>query len=288
MSKSAFARVPDATSGMLRGPGTTHSESVRAGPFVKWAGGKRTVVPHIMQVLPRKFGDYYEPFVGGGALFFALIDRIQRACLSDMNKELIQTYKVIKSKPEALIRQLKVHKRRHSGDYFYKVREHSDEKDPVKIAARFIYLNKTCYNGLYRVNRVGQFNAPLGSYKNPAICDEENILAASRVLKKTTLKRQAFNKIDPGPGDLVYCDPPYHECFAQYTADGFTEESQVELRVACDRWRDNGAYIIVSNADTDFIRRTWRGYHFEGMKVPRCINSRGSERSATAELLILS
>lgn len=260
----------------------------RAYPFLKWAGGKRAVIPEIARVLPENFNTYYEPFLGGGAVFFGLDSCIRDAYLSDLNAELMLTYRILQMFPGALIEQLKEHQKKHSAKYYSRVRDKGhDEQDPVKVAARFIYLNKTCYNGLYRVNRAGKFNVPIGSYKNPNICDEDNLYAASEVLQKTTLRFHSFTKIQPTAKDLVYCDPPYDETFTAYTNGRFVSSDQIALKNACDVWRAKGAYVIVSSSDTELIRKTWQGYRITEISAPRNISCKGEGRNRVTELLII-
>lgn len=260
-----------------------------ASPFVKWAGGKRVLVPYIMQEFPESFNDYYEPFLGGGAVFFGLGDRItKKAFLSDLNADLMCAYKILKKDPKKVIAKLERHRKKHCADYYSKIRdEEHGEYDPVKLAARFIYLNKTCFNGLYRVNKSGKFNVPMGSYVNPKICDTVNLLHVSIALTNARLKVQSFDRIKPSSGDLVYCDPPYDETFSQYTEKGFLSSDQELLRECCDLWQKRGAYVIVSSSDTEFIRKTWRGYRFIEIQASRNINCVGSERGKVTELLII-
>ena len=261
----------------------------RAYPFVKWAGGKRALVPYILQVLPEKFNTYYEPFLGGGAVFFGLDSLIQNAVLSDLNAELMLTYRMIQTSPDAVIEVLEEHQRKHSKAHYISTRKEGHcEQDSVKLAARFIYLNKSCYNGLYRVNKSNQFNVPMGAYKNPVICDRKNLLAVSKVLQKAILQVQSFDQITPSAGDLVYCDPPYDETFTQYTDKGFTSSDQRSLRKACDVWVKSGAYVIVSSSDTKFIRKIWKRYRLIEIKAARNISCKGNERTKVSELLIIS
>lgn len=262
----------------------------RAGPFVKWAGGKRALIPDITQVLPESFNDYYEPFLGGGAVFFSLNRRIhKKAFLSDLNDELILAYQMLQKAPQDVIDVLEKYRRKHSQEHYSYIRDEGHtEQDAVKLAARFIYLNKTCFNGLYRVNKSGKFNVPMGKYKNPNICDTDNLFAVSEVLKKAEISAQSFDKIQPTVGDLVYCDPPYDKTFTQYTNDGFTRYDQIALRDACDNWLQAGAYVIISSSDTEFIRKTWGGYHFIEVKATRNISCKGSGRGKVTDLLIVN
>ena len=231
-------------------------------PFIKWAGGKRTLIPDLAKYFPDRMGTYWEPFVGGGAVFFTMADRMDKAFLSDVNESLVITYQVVKSHVDDLIDALRVHQRRHEQDngYYLKVRDGQEPEFALDLAARFIYLNKTCYNGLYRVNKKGKFNVPKGRYKNPDICNEARLRAASKALAKATIRLGDFERVvQPGADDLVYCDPPYDGCFTDYSAGGFTRDDQERLRKAMDKWVDSGAMIIASNADTTMIRRLYRG-----------------------------
>ena len=260
-----------------------------ARPFLKWAGGKRTLIRDIARLRPATIATYWEPFLGGGAVFFALEDCVTRAYLSDVNAELALTYQIVRNKPEQLIDVLQFHESRHEEkEYYYRVRKLTHSKDPVVVAARFIYLNKTCYNGLYRVNRKGEFNVPRGSYSNPLICDDDNLRKASRVLQKATIRYQDFSKIDPSDQDFVYCDPPYDGTFASYDAGGFGEKEQKCLRDAAVKWHKLGAAVMISNADTPFIRSLYSGdpFRLHEVSAPRPINCNGSGRGPTAELLI--
>ena len=265
-------------------------ERARARPFVKWAGGKRNLIPDIAQRLPENIGIYWEPFVGGGAVFFALDNRVSTARLSDINHELALCYQTVRNRPEELIERLSAHTDQHSTDedYYYQVRKMTHSQDAVEVAARFIYLNKTCYNGLYRVNSKGQFNVPKGRYKNPAICDADGIRKASEVLRKATVKFGDFGRVEPGERDFVYCDPPYDGAFADYASDGFTDEDQRRLRDAALKWHKLGAGVMVSNADTPLIRGLYATAPFvlHEVTAPRTINTKGDGRGQTPELLI--
>jgi DNA adenine methylase len=260
----------------------------RARPFVKWAGGKRAVIPEIATRLPDSFNAYWEPFIGGGAVFFALDSRIKTAYLSDVNAELMLTYGVIQNTPNELIEVLSQHAERHDKDYYYRVRGMTDLKSGIEVAARFIYLNKTCYNGLYRVNKAGHFNAPIGSYKNPAICDSDNLHAASEVLNGAWLAFGDFQRVAPGDGDFIYCDPPYDGTYAGYDKDGFDEGEQRRLRDAVAQWSKLGAYVMVSNSDTALTRSLYGSTPFEIHEItaPRNISADENGRGKVGELLI--
>lgn len=266
-------------------------DRARARPFVKWAGGKRSLIPDIARRLPEQIGGiYWEPFVGGGAVFFALDSRIGNARLSDVNAELVLAYQVIKKWPEELIEELGRHAEQHPADkdYYYEVRKMTHSQSSVEVAARFVYLNKTCYNGLYRVNKKGQFNVPKGRYANPTICDAEGIRKASEVLQTADIKLRDFARIEPSSGDFVYCDPPYDGTFAEYAAGGFDDTEQRRLRDACKRWHGLGAAVMVSNADTPLIRTLYGEPPFvmHEVSAPRNINCKAGERGDAGELLI--
>ena len=267
-------------------------DRARAHPFIKWAGGKRTLIPKIAPLLPDDLGTYWEPFLGGGAVFFALDSRIRRAMLSDVNMELALAYQVVKTRPDELIDLLQAHALRHAErEYYYKVRKAGMSPDAAEVAARFVYLNKTCYNGLYRVNSKGVFNVPRGDYANPTICDAEGLKAASEVLQKATVQFGDFEaKVAPGAGDFVYCDPPYDGTFAGYAKDGFDAAEQKRLRDAALRWHELGAKVVISNADTPLIRNLYDGapWTLHQVTAPRPINCNGADRGAAAELLIAS
>ena len=273
-------------------------EQAPAQPFVKWAGGKRSLVPALSPHFPDEIGTYWEPFGGGGAVFFAFARRIKNAILSDTNEELVLTYQVVKNDVDALIEQLRHHKRKHeerSGQiyedgktYYRRVRD-AEPSDPVEIAARFIYLNKTCYNGLYRVNSKGKFNVPEGRYKNPDICNADRLRETSQALENTTIRVGDFaSVVQPGRGDLVYCDPPYDGVFTSYQASGFDENDQERLRNAANAWTRSGARVVLSNADTPAMRKLYSEYRIHEATAPRPINSKGTGRGNAAELIITS
>ena len=257
-------------------------------PFVKWAGGKRSLVPTLKRYLPREtFGTYFEPFVGGGALFFALRSRIDKAALSDMNIELMIAYKIIQQRPQDLLTCLREHQRRHSREYYYEVRK-EEPTDPVQLAARFIYLNRTCYNGLYRVNQSGRFNVPLGKYQDPVIADETNIPAVSCALQGVTPARQSFDRIQPAARDFVYCDPPYDGTYDQYTDKRFAAAEQKSLETTARAWGCRGVKVMLSNADTLLIRSLYQPpmWRVHEVNAPRVINRQGSRRQPITELVI--
>ena len=281
--------------GVLEGPSLEEvggsSYYKRPTPFVKWVGGKRNLVHSILQNFPKKFNDYYEPFVGGGAVFFSISDRIRNAIISDNNLELILTYKTIQKNPQQLIELLKVHQKNHSKDYYYKMRSLELTK-PIEIAARFIYLNKTCYNGLYRVNKKGKFNVPMGRYKNPNIVQQENILACRNALQTVNILYGDFERIKPREGDFIYCDPPYHPTneisFTEYTQQNFTEAEQARLRDYITDLTKHGVYVMLSNSNTKFILDLYKSKSFYKKVVyaPRYVNCKPGSRGDVEELII--
>ena len=263
----------------------------RARPFVKWAGGKRALLPEIARRLPPAFGTYWEPFLGGGAVFFALESRIGAARLSDLNAELMLAWQMVKKKPQQLVAVLAGHAARHAQrSYYNHIRDQHALACPLQVAGRFIYLNKTCFNGLYRVNRQGRFNVPKGRYGKPAICDEAGIAAASAVLEKAALRIGDFRQTVPAAGDFVYCDPPYDGTGtgAMYDAAGFGDDEQRALRDRAREWAGSGAAVMLSNANTPLIHRLYSEAPFVLHRVaaPRPINRDANGRGPVGELII--
>ncbi len=216
-----------------------------------------------------------------------------RALLRDINFDLINTYQVIQRDPEPLIARLKQHASRHCKDYYYQLRSQHQLDDRVEIAARFIYLNKTCFNGLWRVNSKGEFNVPMGSYKNPAICQEDNLRACHVALQGVDVRLRDFRKLNAGADDFVYFDPPYQPLsatasFTSYAKSSFGEGEQKTLRDVCLALHDQGAKVMLSNSDTPLIRALYAGgvFTIEKVQAPRYVNSRADARGAVNELLI--
>jgi len=261
-------------------------------PFVKWAGGKRSIVDKLAEYLPSEFNDYYEPFVGGGALFYHLHERINKAYLSDINSDLIITYNVIKNDVEKLIELLNLHQKNHNEEYYYQIRNTQQElKDPIAISARFLYLNKTCYNGLYRVNKKGYFNVPIGSYRNPDIVNKKNLRLCSKAFKIADINLHQFDKINPKSGDFVYFDPPYHPIknnFTSYTKLDFSEQDQIRLRDFALELHKKGVMVMISNSAAEVIKKIYSEYPFtiRSISAPRYINCKPDERKNVEELII--
>ncbi len=274
---------------------------IRPKPFVKWAGGKGQLIEKLRSFYPRDFGTYFEPFLGGGAVFFDLAGRHNsfNSVLSDTNGELITTYEVIRDSVEGLIETLKEYKKKYEekrGKYFYEVRS-SEPCSKVEKAARLIFLNKTCFNGLYRVNSKGKFNVPFGSHKNPKIFDDENLLAVCKALRRSKAKlfHTSFDCAtkDAEKGDFVYFDPPYHPLsktasFTSYTEDGFTIKQQKLLAILFKKLHRKGCFILLSNSNTNEVLSLYRDKDFFIEKVPclRTINCKGALRTGFSELII--
>ena len=259
----------------------------KASPFVKWAGGKRSIISTINDFLPASIETYHEPFVGGGAVFFAFEDRIKTATLADLNEELVIAYRAISQRTDEVISALEKHAANHKPKGYYTKVRNQKPKDPVGITARFLYLNKTCYNGLYRVNKSGKFNVPQGKYKNPKICDPVNLKNVARVLEKATIRIGQFDEtITPTSGDFVYCDPPYDGTFAGYQAQGFEDADQERLKDMVDLWTKQNVSVMVSNSDTPFIRKLYKNYHIHSITAYRHISSNGETRGEKPEVLI--
>jgi len=263
---------------------------LEAQPFVKWVGGKRGILPQLEGYFPRRFERYFEPFVGGGAVFFHL--QPSEATISDLNAELINTYRVVRDDVDTLIQHLRFH--RNDEDYYYEMRgANPDELDPIARASRLIYLNRTCFNGLYRVNSKGGFNVPFGKHKNPTICNEIGLRAASEALKGVRIANRSYMAIlnEAKPGDFVYFDPPYHPLnassnFTSYTADSFSAQDQRDLATAFRVLAERGCKVMLSNSDTEFIRELYADFHIDVVMAPRMVNRDAAKRGPVAEVVV--
>jgi DNA adenine methylase len=270
---------------------TVINVDVVAKPFLKWAGGKSRLISSMLPYFPLKYNYYFEPFLGGGALFFSGTVKRSGAILSDLNGELINAYRVVRDSPEELIEQLDLMQSQHSEVYYYTIRSRKFV-EPLNQAARFIYLNKTCFNGIYRENSRGEFNVPMGSYKNPLICDQKTILEASKALFGVALFHSSFMDISGvESGDFVYFDPPYLPInktsnFTGYTAHGFTIEDQIKLRDLAVALANSGVYVMLSNSDTPIVRKMYEGFNLMELQAARSVNSKGEKRGKVSELLI--
>ncbi len=270
-------------------------------PFVKWAGGKYRLADRLIPLLPKRFNPlkntYIEPMAGSGGFFFKYAPK--HAYLSDINKNLITTYNIIKNDVNTLILRLKEHQELHSKEYFYNQRKKfnkliANTESGIEIASLFIYLNRTCFNGLYRENSKGEFNVPIGSYKNPTICNEENLLSVNRILQTAEIHCHGYEESikNVRENDFVYIDPPYlpvdATSFTKYSKNDFGEEHHKNLSNFCDSINDLGAYYMLSNADTDLTKKIYmnkRRYSTQFL-VGRTIASKANNRVDAKEIII--
>jgi DNA adenine methylase len=274
----------------------SHSYVEHAAPFLKWAGGKSRLLRQYQPYFPtpERMGHYYEPFIGSAAVFFHLQPR--PACLSDANGKLVEVYSIVQREVEALVEALQVH--RNESSYYYQVRAQDPVVlDPVERAARLVFLNRTCYNGLYRENKKGEFNVPFGRYSNPTICNARRLRSASRALQGVELMVGDFEEItgQARAGDFIYFDPPYAPLsatsnFTSYSRDGFGLDDQRRLAEIVHQLTARGCNIMLSNSDSPLIRELYgqRGYRTIPISARRNINSKGDRRGPVTELLILN
>lgn len=263
-------------------------------PFLKWAGGKGQLLGQLSKRVPQSYNRYLEPFLGGGALYFSL--QPKTAYLSDLNKELVNCFEVVRSELPALIEELKRY--RYDREMYYAVRALDrepgyQERSAVERAARLIFLNKTCFNGLYRVNSKGHFNVPFGAYKDPTILDVTNLTACSAALQSAIITSGTFEDVVDvaQAGDFVYFDPPYAPVtetsdFTQYVSGGFDESSQELLLLVCLKLHQKGVKWMVSNSNSAIIQELYRGFKVETVEASRSINSRADKRGPILELVI--
>lgn len=252
-------------------------------PILKWAGGKTQLIDEIEKRMPERYRRYVEPFVGGGALFFSR--EHTSSYISDTNEQLINMYTQVRDCPNELMELLDMHTRNHSTEYFYEVRDRFNERmfkeHDVEDAAMMIYLNKADFNGLYRVNSQGLFNAPDGKKTRVNLYDRENIIECARQLKKSKIRCQDFAKTCSylRAGDFVFFDSPYYDTFDTYQKGGFTEKDHIRLAKLFDRLTEKGVYCLLTNSDTDFIKDLYDRYSIDVVKVKRMINCDGNKRT---------
>lgn len=267
-------------------------------PFLKWAGGKGQLLSKFEKYFPGQFDNYLEPFLGGGAVFFHLFSTVRlfgkKITIIDSNADLINCYRAIKNDVDCLIAYLSNGKYKNEEKIFYRIREENPD-NPVEKAARTIYLNKTCYNGLYRVNRSGKFNAPFGKYTNPLICDKENLLSVSKVLQKINLIEGDFSECLKyiNAGDFLYFDPPYQPIsktasFTSYTSNCFNETDQLRLADCIKKLDKRKCKIMLSNSDDFFIRKLYKDFRIEIVRAKRMINCKATKRGEINELVIMN
>ena len=268
---------------------------ITAAPVLKWVGGKTKLLDELRARMPARFGRYYEPFCGGAALFFRVAPA--RAVLADSNADLIALYGAVRGDVDAVIRRLQHHRAAHDEAHYYATRARWNERDAAwsaaDRAAAFIYLNKTCFNGLWRVNRAGAFNVPIGRYTDPPICVPDALRAAHAALARAELRCGDYRAAvaDAERGDFVYFDPPYDPVaptanFTSYTADAFGPDDQRELADTARALAARGVRVMVSNSDTPFVRSLYRGMKIDRVKCARAINSNAAKRGDVDEVIV--
>lgn len=278
------------------------NELIKARPFLKWVGGKAQLLSQFEEYYPKDFNNYFEPFLGGGAVFFDLSP--VTAHLNDVNTTLIAAYKNLKNKPNEIVRILKrldaQYKKGNAEEQsalFYRVREKFNNLpiSEIEKTAYLIFLNKTCFNGMYRENSSGGFNSPFGKYKKPPILDQENLFEVSKILKKVKLTALPFEKSlkNAIKNDFIYFDPPYYPLsktsnFTSYHKDSFTESDQLKLRNIFLDLDKRGCFVMLSNSCTGFIKDIYEGFRQEIVLANRSINCKASGRGKIKELLIMN
>lgn len=276
--------------------------SKKVKPFLKWAGGKGQLLEQLQGLFPKKYNAYFEPFIGGGAVFFSLSPK--KATINDINTTLVQTYIYIKDDVEKVIKELKKLEKEFLSkeqddkkEFYYKIREkyNSLPSNDFKRSLYFLFFNKTAFNGVYRENSKGGFNVPMGSYKNPKIVDEENLRAVSESLKNTTILNTSFAESvkKAKVGDFVYFDPPYHplsttSSFTSYSKDDFTKEDQIKLRDLFIELDKKGVYVMLSNSSAPFIKEIYSKYRQIPVYANRMINSKSDKRGKISEVVIMN
>ncbi len=264
-------------------------------PIVKWVGGKGRLLAQLEPLLPSGVERmrHVEPFAGGAAMFFAR--RPSRALLCDVNPALVNTYQMVRDRVDDVIDELEQHASRHDKDHYYRVRERYNRgrDDGAARAAMFIYLNKTCFNGLHRVNKRGEFNVPAGRYVNPRILDHDGLRAASLQLRHADIRCASFESLlaDARPGDFVYFDPPYEPVshtanFTSYAQDGFTKEDQTRLRDVYSALTRRGCRCMLSNSDVPFIRELYRDFRIDTVAAPRAVSCDAKTRGLVSEVVV--
>ena len=270
-------------------------------PFVKWAGGKRQLLTELEKNFPKKFGTYFEPFLGGGAVLFDLLAKKPnlKCSVSDLNSDLVLAYVTIRDKLGRLIESLENHSKNYHKDstgYYYEIRK-QEPKSQIEKVSRLLFLNKTCFNGLYRVNSKGKFNVPLGRYTNPNIVNRENLTAVSKFLQSDKIKISCrdFESIlnDAKKGDFVYFDPPYQPVsdtanFTSYTHRDFTEDDLQRLADLANQLNSKGSHVLLSNSNTKIVKKIFssKKWKVKEIAVNRAINSNSQKRTGHKEVLI--
>lgn len=268
----------------------TSNISVRSQPFLKWAGGKTQLLKELLKRVPPTYNVYFEPFIGGGALYFAIAP--EEAVIADINDDLVNAYVVVRDNPNELLEALSKYK--NEKDFYYEVRSQDQSKlSDIEKAARLIYLNRTCFNGLYRVNKSGQFNVPFASYKNPNFVQTDRILAASEILKNTDVHHAGFEKVlaEARAGDFIYLDPPYfpkdvYSDFKRYNKEQFHKNDHERLAELYNELTERGCYVMLSNSDTPFTRDLYKKWRVDTVYAKRLINKDASKRGEVTEIIV--
>jgi len=266
--------------------------------FLKWAGGKGSLISQYRNLFPDKIERYFEPFVGSGVIFFYIkqVFNPKFVMLSDISEDLINCWQVVRDDVKELIGLLEIHKEKHNKEYYYDTRALLPQGiSTVQRAARLIYLNRTCFNGLYRVNSKGEFNVPMGDYKNPRILDVKNLKKASKMLKGVKIETRSYNNIlkQVKKDDFVYMDPPYcpiskTSSFTSYTGSPFLEKEQEELANFCKKLDKKGCKFILSNSGCKFIRDLYKNFKIIPITAKRMISADSSKRGNVRELVALN
>lgn len=282
-----------ASTGVLKKKGKGLAKAL---PFLKWAGGKRRLLEQYEAYFPKEYNRYHEPFIGGGACFFHLSP--EQAVISDINHRLIDTYTALRDDLDGLLSRLHEHRKRHSKKHYYACRDEFNQGAALWTtdrAALMIYLNKTCFNGLYRENSKGYFNVPMGNYKSPKIFNEDNLLAVHRQLQGVDIHQGGFDGVleRAEEGDLIFFDPPYvpiseTSSFTNYSKGGFDADKQRALAEVFRQLAERGCHVMLSNSDCGFVRELYKEWRIIEVMAPRSINSRASGRGAISEVLVLS
>lgn len=275
-----------------------NKNTIKLQPFTKWTGGKRKLLPELLKLLPKKFNNYYEPFIGGGALFFEIAPT--KATINDFNEELINSYIQIKENPKELIELLKVHSENNSKEYYLKLRSLDRDKNFEKLsgvekAARILYMLRVNFNGLYRVNSKNQFNVPYGNYKNPKIVDKELLLSINKYLNNNDINiiSQDFEEAvrSAKKGDFVYFDPPYipltqTSSFTSYTREDFSLEDQVRLRDTVKKLTEKGVFVMLSNSSSQVAVELYKEFNIHYVDVNRTNGAKANSRGRIKEIIV--
>lgn len=261
-----------------------------AKPIVKWVGGKRGILPILQDAMPTEFSSYYEPFAGGAALFLSLAPiNGHKAFISDVNADLINLYSVVQRNPNALLNELDQMASKHCEEFYYKVRSCNQIDDDIKRAARFLFINKTGYNGLVRYNSKGEINTPWGHKKNPvSLYVENDIWAANKAFNGAIVKCRSYSFCRPKAGDFVYLDPPYDDTYNGYAKDGFGVQGQQALAKWCHKLHKRGIKFMLSNSDTPLINMLYKDFYIKKITAPRVVSCKATDRKPVQEVLIVN